>query len=673
MVVLRRKSHRRDLHLDRILSNSQGAVDEFLVGLPHHQVTSDVERKLERYLRQDSQVPEGIDPAFGKLQPVRAARKRLQCASLARHFTGFAHSRCKTVEFGCGSGHLSLLLAWLFPRCTFILVERKEYTCSLAAKRVQLARLSNCHVMEGSVETLISQRQTFDVAITLHSCGLFTDEILKFCEATHAQFMLCPCCYGQLVSDMDRFLDQSRSSDQKQLSLSRQDLDLVARGADLLSSGQVYDPNGDTWFHTAKRCMRLIDALRLRGLRKAYVARMTDLAPLSCSPKNNVIIGSLKAESRIGVTGYEDYISSRAMCISELFKTYEMALPPNYELIKSRTSDFRLRCRFAVLEERPASMEFGVFKEGRAVALPLEQLKCHLSFECADIKIQKLMLWLRDKLGRPEYQYLSLGLTAIHFLTTLCSTGKTLVTLIYSAHVNEIDWNCAAQRLKREVVVETNLQMELIGRAKRQAIVQSQDFVDDRLTCGKEVLYYRQLEGVFSNPNGYVNEKVLTWLYDKCATIPNVRDLCLLELYCGNCNHSVAISPLFKSILAVEVERKLCEAARLNVTVNARCNISIVQGDADAEFFHRKSNGELIRCDVILVDPPRRGLGLQTIKALATFKHVIYISCNPKALIHDIGSSQLEKSHEIVNAAIIDHFPYTRHVEVAVMYSRKLS
>lgn len=71
-------------------------------------------------------------------------------------------------------------------------------------------------------------------------------------------------------------------------------------------------------------------------------------------------------------------------------------------------------------------------------------------------------------------------------------------------------------------------------------------------------LTYAQVEGAFSNPNGHVNEKALDWI---CSVVnqstielssdtvslsggkyplgPNVD---LLELYCGNGNHTVAIA-----------------------------------------------------------------------------------------------------------------------------------
>ena len=42
----------------------------------------------------------------------------------------------------------------------------------------------------------------------------------------------------------------------------------------------------------------------------------------------------------------------------------------------------------------------------------------------------------------------------------------------------------------------------------------------------------------------------------------------LLELYCGNGNHTVALARFFSKILAVEIDRKLCDAAEFNLEQN---------------------------------------------------------------------------------------------------------
>ena len=50
----------------------------------------------------------------------------------------------------------------------------------------------------------------------------------------------------------------------------------------------------------------------------------------------------------------------------------------------------------------------------------------------------------------------------------------------------------------------------------------------------------------------------------------------LLELFCGNGNHTVALSGLFDSVVAVEINQTLCDAAETNLALNGVTNASIV-------------------------------------------------------------------------------------------------
>ena len=75
--------------------------------------------------------------------------------------------------------------------------------------------------------------------------------------------------------------------------------------------------------------------------------------------------------------------------------------------------------------------------------------------------------------------------------------------------------------------------------------------------------------------------------------------------------------------------------------------------------------------DVILVDPPRCGLDADTLRLVGRFEHILYVSCNPSALLDNLAAGGLDRSHAIRRFAVFDHFPYTRHVEVAVHLERR--
>ncbi|MFT5707529.1 MAG: tRNA (uracil-5-)-methyltransferase, partial [Oceanospirillaceae bacterium] len=71
----------------------------------------------------------------------------------------------------------------------------------------------------------------------------------------------------------------------------------------------------------------------------------------------------------------------------------------------------------------------------------------------------------------------------------------------------------------------------------------------------------------------------------------------------------------------------------------------------------------------VFVDPPRAGLDDATVKMVQRFENIIYISCNPATLIHNL--QVLTQTHTIKSLAAFDQFPYTDHLETGVILSKK--
>jgi len=71
----------------------------------------------------------------------------------------------------------------------------------------------------------------------------------------------------------------------------------------------------------------------------------------------------------------------------------------------------------------------------------------------------------------------------------------------------------------------------------------------------------------------------------------------------------------------------------------------------------------------IFVDPPRSGMDEDSCKFSSRHKHILYISCNPESLVRDLEI--LSKTHETVDMALFDQFPYTHHVEMGVFLIEK--
>jgi tRNA (uracil-5-)-methyltransferase len=66
----------------------------------------------------------------------------------------------------------------------------------------------------------------------------------------------------------------------------------------------------------------------------------------------------------------------------------------------------------------------------------------------------------------------------------------------------------------------------------------------------------------------------------------------------------------------------------------------------------------------VFVDPPRAGIDSETLKLLARFENIIYISCNPETLKRDL---EILENHKVEKMAIFDQFPYTNHLEMGAI------
>ena len=80
---------------------------------------------------------------------------------------------------------------------------------------------------------------------------------------------------------------------------------------------------------------------------------------------------------------------------------------------------------------------------------------------------------------------------------------------------------------------------------------------------------------------------------------------------------------------------------------------------------------EGVRPQVITVDPPRKGLGLEVPAILASMapERIVYVSCDPATLARDVKRLG-ELGYRAVKAQAVDLFPRTSHVETVCLLSK---
>ena len=126
-----------------------------------------------------------------------------------------------------------------------------------------------------------------------------------------------------------------------------------------------------------------------------------------------------------------------------------------------------------------------------------------------------------------------------------------------------------------------------------------------------------------------------------------------------------------QKLCGVEIVPEAIENAKINAKLGGRReeDTLFVCGDASLGVDAcKKAFGDP---DVIVVDPPRKGLSDQVIETLLQIapQRIVYISCNPATLA--ANCEKLSYTYEIGEVTPFNMFPRTGHVESVVCLTRK--
>ena len=168
-----------------------------------------------------------------------------------------------------------------------------------------------------------------------------------------------------------------------------------------------------------------------------------------------------------------------------------------------------------------------------------------------------------------------------------------------------------------------------------------------------------------------VNHHQAQRLYESAISLAEIgKEDLVLDLYCGVGTITLAMASAAGKVLGVEVVPQAVEDAKDNAARNHIENAEFFCADAGAAALRLEAEG--IHPDIITVDPPRKGLSLDAIEAIAKMspKRLVYISCDPATLARDVALLK-ERGFEVRKALCADLFPRCSHVETVVLLSHK--
>ena len=164
-----------------------------------------------------------------------------------------------------------------------------------------------------------------------------------------------------------------------------------------------------------------------------------------------------------------------------------------------------------------------------------------------------------------------------------------------------------------------------------------------------------------------VNTEMAEKLYQTAIDFSELTaDDVVLDAYSGIGTIGLSVAKHVKQVYGVEVIPEAVENSRKNAAINGITNASYVCASAEEAIQNWLKEG--IQADVILVDPPRKGLTESFIKASVSMepKKITYISCNVATMARDIKLYQ-ELGYELKKVQPVDLFPQTHHVECVAL------
>lgn len=161
-----------------------------------------------------------------------------------------------------------------------------------------------------------------------------------------------------------------------------------------------------------------------------------------------------------------------------------------------------------------------------------------------------------------------------------------------------------------------------------------------------------------------VNTKAATLLRAHVTDlVTRLEPQVIADVYAGVGTFTLPLARIAPTI-AVEASSHALADLRRNLDA-AGLEADILPGDAEHAL------AEIGEVDVIVVDPPRSGLGNEAARALVRTRpnHIVYVSCDPATLARD-AALLAHDGYVVTSVAPFDLFPQTYHVETVLCLSR---
>lgn len=341
-----------------------------------------------------------------------------------------------------------------------------------------------------------------------------------------------------------------------------------------------------------------------------------------------------------------------------------IAVEPEPIIASPRTAHYRNKAQYPV-----------EYKDGR-LNIGFYAARSHRVIDCRDCRLQPPEFegilgvfdrWIQKYNISIYDENTHSGLLRHIYIRTAQATGEMMVCAVVAAErlpfENELVRALTqTQPAIKSVIVNTNREDTNVVLGKQNRTLWGADYITDEL-CGVKL---RLSPLTFYQ----VNRDAAALLYAKVAEYAALTGTeTVLDLYCGAGSIGLFLARGAQRVVGAEIVPEAVEDATDNAALNNITNVRFLCADAEkaAETLAREG----IAPDVIVLDPPRKGCSPALIESVVNMApaRVVYVSCDPATLARDCALFE-QRGYTVTNAAPVDMFPRTGHVETVVLMSR---
>ena len=259
------------------------------------------------------------------------------------------------------------------------------------------------------------------------------------------------------------------------------------------------------------------------------------------------------------------------------------------------------------------------------------------------------------------------GLVRHIYVRRGAQSGQVLVCLAVNGrklpHVPEL-----LDRLKKiqgftTLVLSVNTKPGNVVLGNEEILLYGPGYIEDTL-CG---LQFRLSPRSFYQVNHHQAQRLYQAAIEQARI---TKEDLVLDLYCGVGTITLAMAGAAGKVIGVEVVEDAVRDARDNAKRNGIENAEFFCADAGKAALELEEKG--IRPDVVVVDPPRKGLNADAIEAMHRMspRRIVYVSCDPATLARDVALLKA-RGYTVESAQAADLFPRCAHVESIVCLCRQ--